>query len=179
MSYGEGPRRPESPGRGPGEAASARYRVPLGRGWIEFAPPPWAEVDVLTSADAPPLRDVQEAVRGALRAPLGTPPLRDLAAAVVRRLSSRRPRVVIAVTDVTRASPDHLLVPPMLDELRAGGVRDEEVAICVAVGLHRASTDAEKREKLGHALVARHEVFDSDGRDPRSEERRVGKECRL
>jgi nickel-dependent lactate racemase len=35
----------------------------------------------------------------------------------------------------------------------------------VAVGLHRATTDAEKREKLG-AVVDRVRVVDSDGRDP-------------
>lgn len=166
MSYDAGSRSPESPDRGRGEAASSTYRVPFDRGSLEFGAPAWAEVEVLTSAAAPPLRDVREAVRDALRAPLGTPPLRELAADVVRRVSSRRPRVVIAVTDVTRASPDHLLVPPMLEELRIGSLRDEDIAICVAVGLHRASTDAEKREKLGDAIVRRLEVFDSEGRDP-------------
>ena len=142
------------------------YRVPFGHGFVAFDAPAWAQIDVLESGAAPPLDDVPGAVRAALRAPLETAPLRELAAEAIRRARGRRPRVVIAVTDVTRASPDHLLVPPILEELRAGGLRDEDIAICVAIGLHRPSTDAEKRDKLGAEAVGRHEVFDSDGKDP-------------
>lgn len=145
---------------------SAIYRIPFAHGSLEFEGPSWADVDLLESAPAPPLVDVAGAVREALRRPLGTAPLRDLAAGAFRAAAPRRPRVIIAVTDVTRASPDHALVPPMLEELRAGGLRDDDTSICVAVGLHRASTAAEKREKLGDDVVRRHEVFDSDGTDP-------------
>src|SRR5438067_6207925 len=141
-------------------------RVPFGHGFVTFDAPAWADVDILESAAAAPISDVARSVRDAVRDPLASPPLRELAAETARRVVGRRPRVVIAVTDVTRASPDHLLVPPMLEELRAGGLRDEDIAICVAIGLHRASTDAEKREKLGAEVVRRHEVFDSDGKDP-------------
>ncbi len=140
-------------------------RVPFAHGWMTFDAPAWAEVEVLESAPAPALPDVTAAVRDVLRRPLQAPPLRELAADIART-SARRPRVIIAVTDVTRASPDHLLVRPMLEELRAGGLRDEDIAICVAVGLHRDSTASEKREKLGAEVVGRHEVFDSDGRNP-------------
>ncbi|MGH2500730.1 MAG: nickel-dependent lactate racemase, partial [Candidatus Limnocylindria bacterium] len=74
-------------------------------------------------------------------------------------------RAVIAVTDLTRASPDEALVPPLLDELNAGGIPDERIAVCVAVGIHRPTTAAEKREKLG-GVVDRVRVYDSEGRDP-------------
>ncbi len=84
----------------------------------------------------------------------------------MRAAAPRRPAVVIAVTDLTRACPDGELVPPLLDELNAGGVRDADIAICVGVGIHRATTAAEKREKLGDAVVGRVHVFDSDGQDP-------------
>ena len=56
-------------------------------------------------------------------------------------------------------------MPPLLDELNAGGIADAEITVMVAVGLHRATTDAEKREKLG-TVVDRVRVVDSDGRDP-------------
>lgn len=142
------------------------YRVPYGRGHVEFTAPSWADIDVLESNAAPRLSDLSAAVGDALRAPLASPPLAELAADAVRRAKGGRPRAVIAVTDATRACPDGVLVPAMLRELRAGGLRDEDVAICVAVGIHRPSTDAEKLGKLGPAVVARHEVFDSEGRDP-------------
>ncbi len=127
--------------------------------------PPWYEVDIVTSVPVDPLADLGAATREALRAPLGGPSLRDLAADAVRRAGSRRPRVVIAVTDLTRSSPDHVLVPPMLDELNAGGVADGDVLVMIGVGIHRATTADEKREKLG-PVVDRVRVVDSDGRDP-------------
>ncbi|MDE3113271.1 MAG: nickel-dependent lactate racemase [Chloroflexota bacterium] len=141
------------------------HRVPYGHEELEFTVPPWFDVDVVESAPAEPLADLEGAARDALRSPLGSPPLRELARLTAARVSGRAARVVIAVTDLTRASPDAALVPPMLDELNAGGIADADVLVIVGVGLHRPTTDAEKREKLGN-VVDRVRVVDSDGRDP-------------
>lgn len=141
-------------------------RVPYGHGELEFRPPPWSDLDVLESASRPPVGDVGATARSALVAPLGSPPLRELAREAVARARERAARAIIAVTDLTRACPDDLLVPPLLDELNAGGIPDAQVSIIVAVGLHRATTDEEKRAKLGAVVDRVHSVFDSDGRDP-------------
>ncbi|MGD9711948.1 MAG: nickel-dependent lactate racemase, partial [Thermomicrobiales bacterium] len=62
--------------------------------------------------------------------------------------------------------PDYLLVPPMLKELEAAGVIAEDITILVAVGTHRASTEAEKREKLGGDIVDRYRILDHDPYSP-------------
>ena len=126
--------------------------------------PPWFEVDVVESGTAEPVGDVAQAAYDALRHPHGSPPLRDLA----REASTAKAgaTAIIAVTDLTRACPDDLLVPPLLDELNAGGIANDRITVIVAVGLHRATTEAEKREKLGDRVVDRVRVVDSDGRDP-------------
>ena len=141
-------------------------RVPYGDQELEFVVAPWFDLDVVETAPATPIGDLDGAARAAVRAPLGSPPLRELAAAKVREIAPRRPRVIIAVTDLTRACPDDRLVPPLLDELNAGGIADAEISICIGVGLHRPTTVAEKRQKLGEAVVERVRVFDSDGNDP-------------
>ena len=123
---------------------------------------PWFDLDIVESGTATPIEDLaQETVRH-LRSPLGGKRLRDLAADAVRLAPNAR--AVVAVTDLTRASPDGVLVPPLLDELNDGGIPDARITVIVAVGLHRATTDAEKREKLG-SVVDRVEVVDSNGRD--------------
>lgn len=137
-------------------------RVPYGHGEIEFVLQPWFDLDVVESAAADPI-ELGPAVARSLREPLGGPTLRDLARDALARRNGAT--AIIAVTDLTRASPDEALVPPLLDELNAGGIPDERILVIVAVGLHRATTDAEKREKLG-AVVDRVRVIDSDGRDP-------------
>src|SRR2546426_1093559 len=139
--------------------------VPYGRGELEFMLQAHFDLDVLESGTATPIDDLPAETVRRLESPLGSPRLRDLAAEAVRRVAPRPARAVIAVTDLTRGSPDAILVPPLLDELNAGGIGDAQITVIVALGLHRATTDAEKREKLG-GLVDRVRVVDSDGRDP-------------
>ncbi|MEA2598533.1 MAG: lactate racemase [Thermomicrobiales bacterium] len=139
------------------ESARHTYTVPFGRGSISFALPNGVEGSVARSRSVEPLSDPMSAATAAVQSPRGTPSLRELAAG--------KRRVCIAVTDATRACPDHLLVPPMLEELAAAGVPDEAITILVAVGTHRASTEAEKREKLGDGVVDRYLVVDHDAAD--------------
>ena len=87
-------------------------RVPYGHEEIEFMVQPWFDVDVVESAPATPVGDLTTAARASLAKPLGSKHLRDLAADAKRAAGSRAPRAVIAVTDLTRACPDAVLVPP-------------------------------------------------------------------
>ena len=126
---------------------------------------PWFDIDVLRSGSMPAIADVAAGARDALARPRGTVALRDLAREAAAKAGIRPAHAVIAVTDLTRACPDDALVPALLAELNAGGIADTEITVIVAVGLHRETSPAEKREKLG-AVVDRVRVVDSDGRDP-------------
>jgi len=126
---------------------------------------PWFEIDVVESRTMSAIDDVASGARAALARPRGSQRLSALARDAVARAGARRATAVIAVTDLTRACPDGALVPPLLDELNAGGIADAQITVVVALGLHRATGDAERREKLG-AVTGRVAVVDSDGRDP-------------
>jgi len=139
------------------------HRVPYGQEQLEFMLQPWFDLDIVESGSATPVADLRAETARVLASPLGGNRLRDLAAVAVR--GSPGARAVIAVTDLTRASPDAVLVPPLLDELNAGGISDAQITVIVAIGLHRATTDDEKREKLG-SVVDRVRIVDSNGRDP-------------
>lgn len=133
------------------------WSIPYGRSSLTFTLPDTAEVTLL-SPHRPLPAGVETDPATALRHPLGSPDLESLARG--------KRDVVIVVTDATRACPDHLLVPPMLAAIERAGVPDSAVTLLVAVGAHRASTEAEKREKLGDATVDRYRVIDHDGADP-------------
>lgn len=134
-----------------------RYSVPFGTSDIEFTLPAGVTGSVARAEVAKPLADPAAAAHRAIEAPLGTNQLRTLA----RGARS----VCIAITDATRACPDHLLVPPMLAELAEAGVADEAITFLVAVGTHRASTPAERRAKLGATIAERYRVVDHDAID--------------
>ncbi|MEF8851800.1 MAG: lactate racemase domain-containing protein [Haloarculaceae archaeon] len=63
--------------------------------------------------------------------------------------------VAVVVTDVTRATPDDVLLDLLLDELSAAGVGRDRVTVVVGLGLHRPMTDRELKDALGeHADLA-------------------------
>ncbi len=134
------------------------YSVPYSEGELTFQlPAGFREATVVHHTAVGSLGNVSSSIRSALGDPLGSPPLRDLA----------RPgdRVCIVVTDTTRPCPDHLLVPALLEELAAAGVEKGNITLLVGVGMHRPTTEEEKRQKLGKGVAEEYDVQDSDPLD--------------
>jgi nickel-dependent lactate racemase len=134
------------------------YRIPFGKDYLEFELPEYMRGTVALSRTAEPITDVQAAIAKTLANPINSSPLSGLA----------RPgdTVCIVFTDITRSTPDHLLVPALLAELEQAGVRREDITLLCGTGMHRPSTMEEKRKKLGEALVNRYRVVDNEARNP-------------
>ncbi len=131
--------------------------VPFGTKSIPVPSVPGVTFTSVTANQLPVLLDPRERAFEEINRPIGSPPLRELAAGARS--------VVIAVTDATRDCPDAIMVPPMLAELDAAGVPREAITILVAVGAHRPSTAAERRAKLGDEIVESYLVIDHDASD--------------
>jgi nickel-dependent lactate racemase len=134
------------------------YQIPYSKSIMKFTLPPGMQGVEVVSAPVDPVADVRKAIKQALKNPVGRAPLRELA--------HPGSRVCIVFTDITRACPDHLLIPPMLAELKLAGVRDEDVTLLCGVGMHRPSTPEEKITKLGAEVVARYRVIDNEPQNP-------------
>jgi len=106
---------------------------------FELAVPEAWRVSVPAIRNAPPLS--AEAVRQGLRAPIGTRPLRELAAG--------KRSAAIVVDDLTRPTPTAELLPLVLEELRAGGLSAEAVRVLVGQATHRPMARPELFKKLG------------------------------
>ncbi len=137
---------------------SQKFRVPYSKTYLEFTLPGTMQASVIASQPVKPILDVPAAIRTALAHPTGTKPIRELAGSATT--------VCIVFTDITRACPDHLLVPPVLLELEQAGVRDEDITLLCGVGMHRPSTQAEKITKLGSRIVERYRVIDNEPQNP-------------
>ena len=99
-------------------------RLPYGHITLEVDVPTSDLIDVLSSrSDEKPGGEIA-LLRHALAAPVGTPQLHDIA--------TSRQRIAIVTSDMTRPCPSDRLLPPMLDELRAAGVPDDNVVIVMA-----------------------------------------------
>ena len=134
------------------------YKIPYGLTNLQFNLLPGMQGDIAVSQPAEPIQDVPTAIQTALAHPLGTLPLRQLA--------KPGDRVCIVFTDITRSSPDHLLVPALLRELELAGVHDENITLLCGIGMHRSSTEEEKVTKLGIEVVSRYRVIDNEPQNP-------------
>ena len=101
------------------------------------------------------LANEKEAVVAAMRSPIGTQPLRDM----VKAADS----VAIVISDLTRPTPNHKLVPWIMEEL--SHVSKEKFVIINGLGSHRANTREELISMLGQDVVdtiriENHDAFD-------------------
>ncbi|MBN2031040.1 nickel-dependent lactate racemase [bacterium] len=98
--------------------------------------------------DASTLKNPEESIREALRKPIGTSPLSDL----VRQHGKE---TIILADDSTRSTPQHLILPVLLDELNHAGVPDSAVTVLIALGTHRPMTEEECRVRFGEKVMSR------------------------
>ena len=120
------------------------FELPLGDDSLDVSLP-----DTTVTTLTPPGGEsvpVREAARSAVEDPHG-PPLESVV--------SSGDSVALIVTDVTRATPDDVLLDVLVSELEAVGVQREDVSVVIGLGLHRPMTNAEIEEGLGeHADLA-------------------------
>lgn len=119
-------------------------QVPLGTETLSVSLP-----DCAVSVATPPGKDsvdVRDRAMAAMESPHGRP------------LSERvQPgeSVAIVITDVTRATPDDVLLDALLEELDNAGVDRDGITVVVGLGLHRPMSQDEIERALGeHADLA-------------------------
>ena len=98
----------------------------------------------------------REAIANSLRLPIGCPPLREHI--------HKNDRVVVIVTDNTRACPDDRLLPPILAELEQK-VPGDSITIIIALGLHPPLNEEALIKKLGNYIVENYRVINHDVND--------------
>ncbi len=136
-----------------------RCRLAYGRTGLEIDLPDDAPVTIMEPRFVPGLVDEQSAMVEALRSPIGTPPLRDLA--------TPGDTVAVVFSDLTRPMPNDRVLPPLLTELSLADVPQEQIVLINGLGTHRPQTDEELRRMLGDDVVdgyriVQHDAWDDD-----------------
>jgi nickel-dependent lactate racemase len=135
------------------------YPIPCGKKTITLQIPDGVPVQWVESRRMSSVPDMGRAVEEALSRPIGTARLRDL----VRSGQT----VALVVTDITRKLPEEIILPHLLNELVAGGIKKKDITAVVATGTHRPNTPQELREKFGSVVdeitFINHDAYDSEG----------------
>jgi nickel-dependent lactate racemase len=98
--------------------------------------------------------DATAEVERALKEPIGAKRLSEIA--------KPEHKVAIVVDDATRQAPSDMMLLPVLAELNAAGVRDENVMVIFGCGTHRAVTAEEANMLLGEEALKRVKTISHD-----------------
>jgi nickel-dependent lactate racemase len=114
------------------------------------------QANIITANERPGVKSPIQLVRERLKAPLGTLPLSHI-------VRNKKPeKVVIVVNDLTRPTPNDILLPPILETLHREGVKEDQVTFLVATGIHEPHTVEQNKQIFGENLVERYRFISHD-----------------
>jgi len=134
-----------------------KFTLKYGQRTVQLKLPDDLQVDVLQpNRELDALKDPIGEIKQTLKNPTGTLPLKEL-------IGKEKPKnVVILVSDLTRPSPSHVLVPPIVDELLSAGLKEDQIKIIFGLGFHRKMTDQEMEKAIGKDLFQKIECINHD-----------------
>ncbi len=113
-------------------------------------PEEWGlEVCNMSGYNRPHLKPAE--IRKAVSGPIGMPPLREYARG--------KKEVVIIFDDMARVTRVAEIVPHVLEELAAAGIKDSQIRFIAACGCHQAMTRIDFAKKLGEDVMKRFPVY--------------------
>ncbi len=136
--------------------AAMKVRLAYGEGRLEVALPDSAAVTVIEPGYAKALPDQKGAIADSLRRPIRSPAL--------AKMVKPDDTVAVVFSDVTRPTPNRLIIPAILEELRSAGVPRNRVTLFNATGTHRLNTMEELNGMLGEGIVGAYRIIQNDAR---------------
>jgi nickel-dependent lactate racemase len=137
-----------------------KVKLAYGKTSLELSLPDEAHIDVVEPKYVKQLANPADALRGALRNPITSKPLKELVGPT--------DRVGIVFSDITRPTPNHIILQVILEEL--GFLRDEQIVLFNATGTHRPNSEDELAKMLGREVVERYRIVQNDASDAQSHE---------
>ncbi len=126
-----------------------RVTLPYGKGSVEVTVPD--ESTVTHPRELPRVPDVGAEIRRAMATPIGSRPLREVAAG--------KPDAVVVVNDITRPAPSREMLAAILEELQLAGIPESAVTVVIATGNHRPNRPEEIAGMIGGEYAQRLRVL--------------------
>lgn len=128
--------------------------LPYGKEKIPVSIPQKNLLKICWLKETPGAKDNLKAIKEAIKNPIGSP--------TIPIITRGKRNAVVICTDITRPTPDKLLIPPILNELNKGGISDKNIKVIIARGQHRKMTEEEVKEKVGEEVLKRVKISQHD-----------------
>ena len=132
-----------------------KINLSYGKRGLEWDVPDGYHVDIIEPQWVEGLKDQMGAVTEALRSPIDSKPLRDLV--------SKDMKIGIIFSDITRATPYHIILPALLKEL--DHVDQQNIILFCATGTHRPAPPGELETILGKEIASKYRIVQNDTND--------------
>src|SRR5215470_5311046 len=140
-----------------GELSTMKVKLAFGRDGAEVEIPPHVQANVLEPKFAAAVPSADTALAEALRQPIASPSLLDLARG--------KKTAAISICDITRPAPNRVVLPHVLATLEQAGILRSGITILIATGLHRAATEQELHTIVGPDILSHYSLASHDARN--------------
>ncbi|GAG55106.1 unnamed protein product, partial [marine sediment metagenome] len=106
-----------------------------------------------------------EEIKAKIYDPIGTLPLKEL---IQQKAKFHEISIIIVISDATRPSPSKIILKALTEIFEEIGIRDEQIKILIATGLHRESRQDELVRMVGDNFLKRFEIIDHNANDETS-----------
>ncbi len=138
-------------------------RFDYGKEGLEIKVNPAWNATVFETKKLKIVKDPVQAIRNAIKGPIGSDPLQKIAA---RKKNLNQ--ICIVASDATRPVPSQVILEALVSELNDYGIQDDKIVVLIATGLHRCSREDELERILGKKLKERLRVVDHDATNKKS-----------
>lgn len=131
-----------------------RVRLRYGKGSIEVDIPEKNLMGIIEPKELPRAVDEIKEINEAIKNPINSKKISEIV--------KNKEKVVIIVSDITRPTPSSKILPPLLNELYSCGIKNKDVTIVFALGIHRAHTEKERKNLVGEEIYRKIRCIDHD-----------------
>ncbi|MFX0017215.1 MAG: nickel-dependent lactate racemase [Promethearchaeota archaeon] len=131
-----------------------------GKTGLEFSLNPIWNTTIIRPLKQDVIENPKNVIKNWIKNPIGTLPLNEI---IYQK--KRLNQICIVVSDATRPIPSRIILEALLDELNEYGIKDNQIVILIATGLHRATYDNELKRIIGKDLLNRIKYVNHNARD--------------
>jgi len=113
-------------------------------------------ISVIEAKKLPKIDKPKDKLFHLLENPIGSSSLTDL----IKKKKAHK--ILIIVNDITRPTPYHVILPPLLEQLDQIGIKKENITFIVATGAHRGNTKEENEKIFGEELTSSYRFVNHD-----------------
>jgi lactate racemase len=132
-----------------------QIRLAYGKSGLDIELPAHWKAVVLEPRFTPGLSNPVQSISQALRNPINSPSMRDLV--------KTGDKVGVIFSDITRPTPNHLILPVILQELKT--IPKDDIILFNALGTHRPNTTDELSRMLGSDVVREFRIVQNNAFD--------------